>query len=70
MSVAVVGAVAVGGVGYLAYEEWLAHVNRVHSEETAAEFLALVQPDWEMHPEYIANYAHGGKYHKHRDDEN
>ncbi|KAJ3110949.1 hypothetical protein HK100_002862, partial [Physocladia obscura] len=53
----VVGAVAVAGAGYLAYEEWLKHHNKEHSEEVAAEFQSQVQPGWDSHPDYIANYG-------------
>ncbi|KAJ3294281.1 hypothetical protein HDU79_011243 [Rhizoclosmatium sp. JEL0117] len=60
----VVGAVAVAGAGYLAYEEWLKHHNKEHSEEAAAEFQSQVQPGYESHPDFVANYGPGGKHHK------
>ncbi|KAJ3070950.1 hypothetical protein HDU98_006022 [Podochytrium sp. JEL0797] len=61
----VVGAVAVAGAGYLAYEEWIKHHNKTHNEQTQAEFQSLVQPGYETHPEFLANYGEGGKHHKH-----
>ncbi|KAJ3058803.1 hypothetical protein HDU99_006646, partial [Rhizoclosmatium hyalinum] len=60
----VIGAVAVAGAGYLAYEEWLKHHNKEHSEEAAAEFQSQVQPGYESHPEFVENYGPGGKHHK------
>ncbi|KAJ3270264.1 hypothetical protein HDU76_011185, partial [Blyttiomyces sp. JEL0837] len=46
------------------------HHNKEHTEATAQEFQAQVQPGWETHPEYVANYLtpggkHHGKHHHH-----
>ncbi|KAJ1569537.1 hypothetical protein HK405_003198, partial [Cladochytrium tenue] len=42
----ILGAVAVAGVGYLGYEEWLKHHNKEHSDAAVAEF--------QSHGEYVA----------------
>ncbi|KAJ1564974.1 hypothetical protein HK405_013497 [Cladochytrium tenue] len=34
----ILGAVAIAGVGYLGYEEWLKHHNKEHSDAAVAEF--------------------------------
>ncbi|KAJ3021513.1 UNVERIFIED_CONTAM: hypothetical protein HDU68_009597 [Siphonaria sp. JEL0065] len=62
----VLGAVAVAGAGYLAYEEWLAHNNKKHDEAAQAEFSSQVKPGYETQPEFLSNYAEGGKHHKKR----
>ncbi|KAJ3017225.1 UNVERIFIED_CONTAM: hypothetical protein HDU68_011799 [Siphonaria sp. JEL0065] len=51
------GAVAIAGLGYLGYEEWLKHHNKEHSEEHEEHFKSQVQEGYEKHPDYIAKYG-------------
>ncbi|KAJ3287202.1 hypothetical protein HK104_008714 [Borealophlyctis nickersoniae] len=53
----IVEAVHVPGVGFLTYEEWLAHFNKPATDDTRREFVKQLRPGYDTHPEYIKRFG-------------